>query len=174
VQAGALSASPIHGRNQWPHQDAAFEAQLRAYIASMTQLGRVIMTGIARGLGLPPTFFEGRGEPYWVVRVIHYPPLPAQADGEGAGAAEGERCRGRGACAADALSGADVPRSPQLSCGEHTDYGLLTIVNQEAGINALQVKNARGEWIIAEPLPGALLIAQQARRPPPQRPTLTH
>jgi hypothetical protein len=27
----------------------------------------------------------------------------------------------------------------QLSCGEHTDYGLLTFVNQEPGITALQV-----------------------------------
>ena len=27
----------------------------------------------------------------------------------------------------------------QLSCGEHTDYGLLTLVNQEEGVTALQV-----------------------------------
>ena len=29
----------------------------------------------------------------------------------------------------------------QLSCGEHTDYGLLTLVNQEPGVSALQVRS---------------------------------
>ena len=41
--------------------------------------------------------------------------------------------------AAAALQGAEVERSVQLSCGEHTDYGLLTLVNQDAHISALQV-----------------------------------
>lgn len=41
--------------------------------------------------------------------------------------------------AQQALAGAEVPRSTQLSCGEHTDYGLLTLVNQEATLGALQV-----------------------------------
>lgn len=45
-----------------------------------------------------------------------------------------------------------------MSCGEHTDYGLLTIVIQEQGVSALQVKNAStGEWIAANPIPGALV-----------------
>ena len=41
------------------------------------------------------------------------------------------------ACAA--LGGAEVDRGVQLSCGEHSDYGLLTLVNQDAHIPALQV-----------------------------------
>lgn len=41
--------------------------------------------------------------------------------------------------AAAALQGADVERSVQLSCGEHTDYGLLTLVNQDLHVSALQV-----------------------------------
>ncbi len=35
--------------------------------------------GIAMGLGLPQSFFEGqrsgRDQSYWCTRVIHYPPL---------------------------------------------------------------------------------------------------
>ncbi len=42
--------------------------------------------------------------------------------------------------AADAVRGSEVSREVQLSCGSHTDYGLLTLVNQEAGISALQVR----------------------------------
>ena len=41
--------------------------------------------------------------------------------------------------AAAALQGADIERSVQLSCGEHTDYGLLTLVNQDSHVSALQV-----------------------------------
>ena len=37
------------------------------------------------------------------------------------------------------MKGDEVERSVQLSCGEHTDYGLLTLVNQDADITALQV-----------------------------------
>ena len=41
--------------------------------------------------------------------------------------------------AAAAVQGAEVERSVQLSCGEHTDYGLLTLVNQDSHVSALQV-----------------------------------
>lgn len=36
-------------------------------------------------------------------------------------------------------AGGEIDRSVQLSCGEHTDYGLLTLVNQDPDISALQV-----------------------------------
>lgn len=41
------------------------------------------------------------------------------------------------------MKGNEVERSVQLSCGEHTDYGLLTLVNQDAHITALQVWNVQ-------------------------------
>lgn len=44
-----------------------------------------------------------------------------------------------GQAASQAVAGAEVERHVQLSCGEHTDYGLLTLVNQEPHIPALQV-----------------------------------
>ena len=42
-----------------------------------------------------------------------------------------------------AAAGGEIDRSVQLSCGEHTDYGLLTLVNQDPGIAALQVISSR-------------------------------
>lgn len=54
-------------------------------------------------------------------------------------------------------AGEEVSRATQLSCGEHTDYGLLTIVNQDEHIAALQVKNAAGAWVTAAPVPGAFV-----------------
>ena len=50
-----------------------------------------------------------------------------------------------------------MPRAEQLSCGEHTDYGLLTMVNQDGHVAALQVKNAAGRWVTADPIPGAFV-----------------
>ena len=50
-----------------------------------------------------------------------------------------------------------MSRAEQLSCGEHTDYGMLTIVNQDPHVTALQVKNAAGAWVDAAPIPGALV-----------------
>jgi hypothetical protein len=44
-----------------------------------------------------------------------------------------------GVSAAAAAQGAEVGGDVQLSCGSHTDYGLLTLVLQQPGISALQV-----------------------------------
>ncbi|CAK8562448.1 unnamed protein product [Lathyrus sativus] len=44
-----------------------------------------------------------------------------------------------------------------IGCGAHTDYGLLTLLNQDDDINALQVKNLSGEWISAPPVPGSFV-----------------
>ena len=60
-------------------------------------------------------------------------------DGGDATADRGGGVRLAGAAAA-ALAGAEVERGVQLSCGEHSDYGLLTLVNQDAHIPALQVQ----------------------------------
>jgi len=43
------------------------------------------------------------------------------------------------AAAEGGSAGGEIDRSVQLSCGEHTDYGLLTLVNQDPDIPALQV-----------------------------------
>eukprot|EP00891_Asterochloris_glomerata_P003840 jgi/Astpho2/3840/e_gw1.00062.83.1_t len=127
-----IAASPIHGHNQWPVQLPAFDDALRGYIQSMLGLGAVLMEGIALALGLPRQYFAGQragqAASYWCARVIHYPPL-TQGDAH----------------------------SVQLSCGEHADYGLLTFVNQEDHVAALQVKNAEGHWITAYPVPGTFV-----------------
>ncbi|XP_074304982.1 homoarginine-6-hydroxylase 2-ODD-C23.1-like [Silene latifolia] len=44
-----------------------------------------------------------------------------------------------------------------IGCGAHTDYGLLTLVNQDEDVTALQVRNHSGEWIWAPPIPGTFV-----------------
>jgi isopenicillin N synthase-like dioxygenase len=139
-----VSPSPIHGTNPWPSDFPRFHNHLQHYIQGCLSLGSTIMKGIALGLGLQDvdTFSHLAADNYWVVRVIHYPEL--------------YNINSNTSNPSSSLS--EIERSRQLSCGEHTDYGFLTIVNQEQGVSALQVKNAStGEWIAADPIPGALV-----------------
>ncbi|GJP42644.1 hypothetical protein CLOM_g2184 [Closterium sp. NIES-68] len=124
-----LSGKPLHGPNPWPSRPERFKPVVQEYVTTMKGLGRTVLRGMAMGLHLPlDTFEHGRADdPFWVIRVIGYPPL-ASSDTE------------------------------SLSCGEHTDYGLLTFVNQDPGITALQVKNKAGEWVDAPPVPGSFVV----------------
>ena len=86
-------------------------------------------------MGLPEQTFEqpevggtSADSSYWVSRVIYYPPLiQAQQKSISDGVQHTAQQHG------------EIERSVQLSCGEHTDYGLLTLVNQEDHVSALQV-----------------------------------
>jgi isopenicillin N synthase-like dioxygenase len=134
AEAKTLSPSPIHGLNPWPPGAPALQAALRRYVSACLVLGKALMRGIALGLELPEeTFFEQPGtaeNPYWVLRAISYPPLPPGLD----------------------------PGS--LSCGAHSDYGLLTLVSQDEDprLSALQVLNGNGDWVPAPPVPGTFVV----------------
>ncbi|XP_041350916.1 2-oxoglutarate-dependent dioxygenase htyE-like [Gigantopelta aegis] len=45
----------------------------------------------------------------------------------------------------------------QVRCGEHSDYGTLTLLFQD-DIGGLQVQNTAGVYVDAKPLPGAVLV----------------
>ncbi|XP_040252073.1 homoarginine-6-hydroxylase 2-ODD-233-like [Aegilops tauschii subsp. strangulata] len=89
------------------------------------------MRGIALALGAPSNAFEGgtAGDPFWYLRLIGYP-APASIPQE---------------------------QHTDTGCGAHTDYGLLTLVNQDDDICALEVRNLSGEWIQAKPVPGTFV-----------------
>lgn len=151
-----LAGRPLHVPNVRMDDALELHAAIDAWRDEALRLGAAILRGIALGLGLDERFFEGdnAGDPFWIMRVIHYPPLPSSVDGEEGGTAlhapDGE-------AVAAAKSGAHTAKSVPLSCGEHTDYGLLTIVNQDDDVTALQVQNAAGAWVDATPVPGAFV-----------------
>ena len=87
TQAAGLPSSPIHGYNPWPQDSPAFTAILKQHVAAMLEVGRAVMRGLALALGLQEDFFENEntaGDPYWVARIIHYPPLQREKAAEGA------------------------------------------------------------------------------------------
>ncbi|XP_057420798.1 probable 2-oxoglutarate-dependent dioxygenase At3g50210 isoform X2 [Lotus japonicus] len=123
----------MEGYNHWPQNPPKFKVLIEEYISLCTELARKIMRGIALALGGSPGEFEGHraGDPFWVMRLIGYPGVTN-------------------------VNGTDVLKN-DIGCGAHTDYGLLTLLNQDDDINALQVRNLRGEWISAPPVPGSFV-----------------
>ncbi|KAJ6597970.1 hypothetical protein B0H10DRAFT_2086599 [Mycena sp. CBHHK59/15] len=53
-----------------------------------------------------------------------------------------------------------------VGAGAHSDFGTFTILLQQPGIPALQVKNADGVWIEAPPIPGTLVVKRVFRSAP--------
>ncbi|XWS29793.1 hypothetical protein CRYUN_Cryun24cG0060900 [Craigia yunnanensis] len=93
-------------------------------------LSRKIMRGIALALGGSADKFEGErgGDAFWVMRLVGYPGISTP------------NCQNN-----------------DIGCGIHTDYGLLTLINQDDDITALEVRNLSGEWIPATPIPGTFV-----------------
>ena len=125
------------GDNQWPCPELLpqYRITFETYVEELLSLGNAVMRGIALGLGLPIRHFEpAYRDSYWVMRSIYYPPAgkePQEAPMEGDG----------------------------LGCGEHTDYGCLTMVNQDNVPGTLQVREkATGKWIVADHIEGTFVM----------------
>ncbi len=126
VRAGV----PLHGRNLIPGDEVlpGFRDAILEYIAQVTRLGHRVVAAIARSLGLPDGYFEQRytADPLVLFRIFQYPSLAVP---EGIDARHG--------------------------VGEHTDYGLLTLLRQD-DVGGLQVRTSDG-WIEAPPLPASFV-----------------
>jgi isopenicillin N synthase-like dioxygenase len=97
-------------------------------MAAITRLGHFLVAGIALSLGLEESYFAEHytSDPLVLFRIFNYPPPSAHSQFE---------------------SG--------LGAGEHTDYGLLTILKQDMS-GGLEVKTKSG-WIAAHPIPNSFV-----------------
>ncbi|MBX9695104.1 MAG: isopenicillin N synthase family oxygenase [Cyanobacteria bacterium] len=120
---------PLHGANLFPEMPE-FKDVVLAYLDEMTALGHKLMSLIAISLGLESSYFYDRytSDPLILFRIFNYPPLEP---------------------------GNGVESDTMWSVGEHTDYGILTILKQDNS-GGLQVKSA-GEWIDAPPVEGSFV-----------------
>lgn len=93
-----LAGEPFRAVNQWPEIDN-WRSTVLSYFNAVWELGRRIHSAVALDLGSDPAFFEDKLDaPMATLRLLHYPPQPA-----------------------DALDG-------QIGAGTHTDYGNITIL----------------------------------------------
>jgi isopenicillin N synthase-like dioxygenase len=117
---------PMHGRNLFPSNIPQFRETVLNYIDSMTKLGHTLMAGIALSLGLEKSYFAERYTKDPLILFRIFNYPPNQS-----------------------LS------KSEWGVGEHTDYGVLTILKQD-NIGGLQVKSKSG-WIDAPPIPGSFV-----------------
>ncbi len=116
---------PLHGRNLFPRQVPELGGAVLAYIDALTGLGQAVLRGVALSLGLEPDYFAA-GYTASPTVLFRVFRYPAAPPGD---------------------SGWGV--------GEHTDYGLLTLLAQDV-TGGLQVRTPAG-WIDAPPLEGAFV-----------------
>ncbi len=75
--------------NVWPTEIPTFKDNVYGMYSALDELGRRILKAIARYLKLDDDFFEDKVQlGNSVLRLLHYPPIPADAEGVRAGAHE--------------------------------------------------------------------------------------
>jgi isopenicillin N synthase-like dioxygenase len=73
--------------NIWPAEIEGFEETFSALYAAFDQVGGQLLSAIARHLGLAPDWFDPAiKDGNSVMRLLHYPPIPVDAEGIRAGA----------------------------------------------------------------------------------------
>jgi isopenicillin N synthase-like dioxygenase len=80
VEAGA-AIDPLFPPNVWPTEIGGFEAVFRALFDALNETGIMLLRALAPSLSLDPHFFDplvARGTS--LLRVLHYPPIPDNAD----------------------------------------------------------------------------------------------
>lgn len=126
--------------NRWPDETeagaaaglAGFRETMLDFFERCRELHRVVMRGIALGMGLPADFFNpfvADGDN--TLRLLHYPPVPP-------GAFRGGKC---------------------MRAGAHTDFGSLTFLFQDDR-GGLQVEKPGkpGLFIDVQPIAGAIVV----------------
>lgn len=120
--------SYFFGPNPMPAELPEFKVVTEKYHDTMLELARKLVSAVALSLDLPANYFEAiQRKPITIQRLLHYPPQKGEVTLE------------------------------EIGIGAHTDYGFLTILNQDA-VGGLQVRNLDGDWISAPPVEGTFII----------------
>ncbi|MCJ8745114.1 hypothetical protein PDJAM_G00126710 [Pangasius djambal] len=131
----AFNTTSLHTDIKWPSDGLeGFRDILVGFFLRCKELSLRVLRVMALSLGLDSEVFLkahshiGSDENGSTLRSLYYPPVNAGSVKEG-----------------------------QIRCGEHSDYGSISLVFQsrEAG---LQVLNRKGEFISAPSIPGTVLI----------------
>jgi len=97
-----MAGIPMQGPNQWPAALPGFQEQMLAYQAEMIRLGRHLMGCLAQSVDLDVCWFDdGLADPQCGIRLLRYPPQPAETDFN------------------------------RLGAGAHSDWGSITILLQD-------------------------------------------
>ena len=138
--------STLQGPNLWPEEPTELKQTYLEYIEQLQTVGKAVVRAMGEALDLPPptpdadtstedseTFVRKTDHSFWVMRLIGYPKLDTPL--------------------------AEGATETELSCGEHTDYGCVTLLLADPTPGALQVLLKDGTtWLNADPVPGAFVV----------------
>ena len=116
---------PLHGRNLFPDQVPELRTAVLEYLDVLTGVAQATLRGVALSLGLDAEYFASSYTAHPTVLFRVFHYPPAPADDDGWGV------------------------------GEHTDYGLLTLLAQDDN-GGLSVRTPGG-WVDAPPVPGTFV-----------------
>lgn len=111
-------AAELYAENIWPEQPADYKPVMTEYYKAMEGLGQTLMRIFALALEMPETFFDDKIDRHFsTLPANNYPPPASE------------------------------PLPNQVRCGEHTDFGSLTILALNDAPGGLQVKMKDGSWL---------------------------
>jgi len=120
-----LAGLPLHGSNVFPGQVPRLRELVLAYLDALSSAGQAVLTGIALSLDLDARYFAD-GYTADPTTLFRIFHYPPSP-----------------------------PQDDGWGVGEHTDYGLLTLLAQDDS-GGLQIAALEG-WIDAPPIPGTLV-----------------
>ena len=118
----------MHGPNRWPDFLPEMRPVLNAYFEAAHTCGRQLLGAFAASLGVAPDYFNARFAKPVTRGTLVYYPPQPPDAGE-----------------------------TQFGVAPHTDYGVMTLLHQDM-TGGLQVRSRSGEWVMAHPVPGTLVI----------------
>ena len=126
----AIERHRLFAANIWPHEVRRLRPALVAYMDAARSVADTLMAVYAMALGLPEGYFAAfTTHSTDTLRVNHYQTQPGDPDLE----------------------------AGQLGMGEHTDYGMCTVLFADQ-VPGLQIVGPDGRWHHVAPSDGALLI----------------
>jgi isopenicillin N synthase-like dioxygenase len=120
---------PLHGANLFPRQVPRLRPLVLAYLDALTGVGQAVLAGVALSLGLDAGYFATGYTADPTVLFRIFHYPPSP------------------------------PQTQDWGVGEHTDYGLVTLLAQDDS-GGLQIAAPAGtgqRWIDAPPIPGTLV-----------------
>jgi len=119
------SGVPLHGANLFPRQLPRLRPLVLGYLEALTSVGQAVLAGVALSLGLDAGYFAAGYTADPTILFRIFHYPPSE------------------------------PETRDWGVGEHTDYGLLTLLAQDDS-GGLQVAAPSG-WIDAPPVPGTFV-----------------
>jgi isopenicillin N synthase-like dioxygenase len=130
----------LMGKNLWPQRPENLKETYEDYVAKMSQLGDAVLRGMGVALkeGYEDIFVQSTKRSFWGMRLIGYAPIPETGHNPSEEESDDDG----------------------VSCGEHTDYGCVTLLLTDSTKGALQVRPQcpTDSWINADPVPGAFIV----------------